>query len=65
MRELEEARIDRIAASVYECWGCGEDDRKEGLNWAKLPEHRREVYRDWVRRTVLPEVKAQIKATKG
>jgi len=61
---LDTDRIDRIAASLYECWGLGEDERKGGLNWAKLPEHRRDVYRGWVRVNVLPEVKAQIKATK-
>lgn len=54
---LDTDRIERIAASLYECWGRGEDDRKEGLNWAKLPEHRKEAYRLWVRGTVLQRVR--------
>lgn len=60
---LDTDRIERIAASLYECWGRGEDERKEDLNWATLPENRKEAYRGWVKIIVLPEVKAQIIAT--
>lgn len=58
---LDTASIDRIATALYENWGRGREENKAGMTWETLPEHRRDVYREWVKINVLPEVEARLR----
>lgn len=50
---MSKETVENIAKRLYTDWE--QRGKREGLTWETLPEHRKEVYRAWVKEYVLPE----------
>ena len=56
--DIEKARLtDEVANHIYTDW-----NKDSGYSWENLPEHRKEVYREWVKQYAIPIIIEDYKA---